>query len=135
VYAVIRAGGKQYKVSKGDVIEIDRVATDGKLEFVPLLVVDDKGKARSERSELSKARVIAKVIGEAAGPKIDIFKYRSKTGYRRNAGHRQKYTSVQIEDIKLTAGRSKKASTEKPETAAKSQKGKKEEKSEKEDKE
>lgn len=112
MYAIIRAGGKQHKVAKGDVIEIERVK-EGKdtLEFTPLLIVDDKGKARTARSELSKAKVTAKVLGEAKGPKIDVQKYRNKTGYRRNTGHRQRYTSVQISDIKLTAGRS---STTKP---------------------
>ena len=110
MYAVIRAGGKQHKVAKGDVIEIERVK-DGteKLEFTPLLVVDDKGKARTGRSELSKARVMATVVGEAQGPKIDVLKYRSKTGYRRHTGHRQRYTTIQISDIKLTAGRSQAA--------------------------
>jgi large subunit ribosomal protein L21 len=139
VYAVIRAGGKQFKVAKGDVIEIDRVSSDGTLEFVPLLVVDDKGKARSGRSELARARVTAKVIGEAKGPKVDIFKYRSKTRYRRSAGHRQKYTSVQVEDIKLTAGGSKKASATAEKTGragkTKAQKDKKDEKAQKDKKE
>jgi large subunit ribosomal protein L21 len=113
MYAVIRAGGKQHKVAKGDVIEIERVK-DGsdKLEFTPLLVVDDKGKARTGRSELSKARVMATVLGEAQGPKVDVMKYRSKTGYRRHTGHRQRYTTIQISDIKLTAGRTTAAKTE-----------------------
>lgn len=108
MYAIIRAGGKQHKVAKGDVIEIEHVK-DGKdtLEFTPLLVVDDKGKARTAKSDLSAARVTAKVLGESKGPKLEVAKYRNKTGYRRNTGHRQRYTSVQISDIKLTAGRSK----------------------------
>ncbi len=107
MYAVIRAGGKQHKVAKGDVIEIERVK-DGssKLEFTPLLVVDDKGKTRAGKADLSKARVTAKVVGDSAGPKVDVFKYRNKTGYRRHTGHRQKYTTIQIDDIKLTVGRS-----------------------------
>lgn len=112
MYAIIRAGGKQHKVAKGDVIEIEHVK-DAKdtLEFTPLLVVDDKGKARSAKSDLANARVTAKVLGEAQGPKVDVAKYRNKTGYRRNTGHRQRYTSVQISDIKLTAGRSKTTTT------------------------
>ena len=108
MYAIIRAGGKQHKVAKGDVIEIEHVK-DAKdtLEFTPLLVVDDKGKTSSAKSDLANARVTAKVLGDAQGPKVDVAKYRNKTGYRRNTGHRQRYTSVQISDIKLTAGRSK----------------------------
>jgi large subunit ribosomal protein L21 len=111
MYAVIRAGGKQYKVAKGDVIEVERVAEGDSIDFTPLLVVDDKGKARSSRSELKDARVTAKIVGESKGPKIDVMKYRSKSRTRRHTGHRQRYTTLQIEDIKLTAGRSKKTSS------------------------
>ena len=108
MYAIIRAGGKQHKVAKGDVIEVERVKdSSDTIEFTPLLVVDDKGKARSGKADLSGARVTAKVLGETNGPKVEVVKYRNKTGYRRNTGHRQKYTSIQISDIKLTAGRSK----------------------------
>jgi large subunit ribosomal protein L21 len=108
VYAIIRAGGKQHKVAKGDVIEVERVKDSGDtVEFVPLLVVDDKGKTRSARSELADARVTGTVVGAAKGPKVDVHKYRNKTGYRRHTGHRQQYTTIQIGDIKLTAGRKK----------------------------
>lgn len=113
MYAVIRAGGKQHKVTPGDVIEIERVK-DGtsSLEFTPLLVVDDKGKASTAKSDLAKARVTATVVGESQGVKVDVYKYRNKTGYRRHTGHRQKYTTIQIADIKLTGGRSKAATKE-----------------------
>jgi large subunit ribosomal protein L21 len=107
VYAIIRAGGKQYKVAEGDVIEIERTKeSSDTVEFVPLLVVDDKGKTRSDKSDLADARVTATIVGETKGPKVNVAKYRNKTGYRRNAGHRQKYTSVQISGIKLTRARS-----------------------------
>jgi large subunit ribosomal protein L21 len=109
MYAVIRAGGKQHKVAKGDVIEIEHVKDSETVEFTPLLIVDDKGKLRSGRSELSKARVTAKVLGETKGKKIDVMKYRNKTGYRRHTGHRQRYTSIEISDIKLTSGSSSKS--------------------------
>lgn len=105
--AIIRAGGKQHKVAKGDVIEIERVVGSDELEFTPLLIIDDKGKVRSSQSELSKARVTAKVVGDARGPKIEVLKFRNKVGYRRHTGHRQSYTRVEIADIKLTAGRSR----------------------------
>jgi large subunit ribosomal protein L21 len=108
MYAVIRAGGKQHKVSKGDVIEIEHVKDSSKpIEFTPLLVVDDKGKVRSDKTELAKARVTATVLGEAKGPKVDVMKFRNKVGYRRHTGHRQRYTSIEISDIKLSASRSK----------------------------
>ncbi|MFN2593536.1 MAG: 50S ribosomal protein L21 [Actinomycetota bacterium] len=108
MYAIIRAGGKQHKVAKGDVIEVDALHPgEDELQFVPLLIVDDKGKARTGKSDLAAARVTAKVLGEIKGPKVDVVKYRNKTGYRRHNGHRQRYTSVQISDIKLTGGRKK----------------------------
>lgn len=113
MYAVIRAGGKQHKVAKGDVIEIERVkGSSDTVEFTPLLVVDDKGKLRSDRSELSKARVMGKVLGETKGDKIHVMKFRNKTGYRRHTGHRQRYTSVEISDIKLSGGRSSAAKSQ-----------------------
>ncbi|HEX2050331.1 MAG TPA: 50S ribosomal protein L21 [Actinomycetota bacterium] len=102
MYALIRAGGKQHKVAEGDVIDIERVkdSSDG-VEFVPLLVVDDGGNTISDRSELARAVVKASVVGESKGPKVEVFKYRNKTGYRRSAGHRQRYTTIRIESISL----------------------------------
>src|SRR3972149_6750863 len=80
MYAIIRTGGKQAKVHEGDVI-------------------DDKGKVFSGRDELKTARVTAKVVGETSGDKVDIFKYKAKTGYRRRGGHRQKYTTIEVTQI------------------------------------
>jgi large subunit ribosomal protein L21 len=102
MYAIIRAGGKQAKVQSGDVIDIERVKGDSEeLSFAPLLVVDDKGTAVSDRSVLANATVTAKVLGESQGPKIDIYKYKNKTGYSRRQGHRQKYTRIEITGIEL----------------------------------
>ena len=118
MYAIIRAGGKQAKVSSGDVIDIERVKSDDeKLTFSPLLVVDDDGTAVSDKAVLSKATVTAKVLGESAGPKIDIFKYKNKSGYRRRQGHRQRYTRIEITGIKIPAGSKKKATPKKAEKA------------------
>lgn len=102
MYAIIRAGGKQAKVELGDVIDIERVKGDNEeLTFAPLLVVDDEGESHSDREKLSEATVTGKVLGETQGEKIDIFKYKNKTGYRRHQGHRQKYTRVEITGINL----------------------------------
>ena len=118
MYAIIRAGGKQAKVQSGDVIDIERIKTgEEKLTFAPLLVVDDKGNAVSDRDVLAKASVTAKVLGEAAGPKIDIFKYKNKSGYSRRQGHRQKYTRIEITGIKFPGATKKKAAA-KPQPAA-----------------
>ena len=111
MYAIIRAGGKQAKVQSGDVIDIERVKADSEdLSFAPLLVVDDSGNAVSDRSVLQASSVTARVVGEASGPKIDIFKYKNKTGYRRRQGHRQKYTRIEITGINVPGGAAKKAS-------------------------
>ena len=102
MYAIIRTGGKQAKVRAGDVIEVERLkdAAD-EVSFTPLLVVDDDGTAISDRARLEGAKVTAKVLGETRGPKIDIFKYKAKTGYRRRMGHRQTYTSIEVTGITL----------------------------------
>ena len=116
MYAIIRAGGKQSKVHSGDVIDIERVkGDDTELTFEPLLVVDDEGNAFSDQESLSKASVQAKILGESNGPKIDIFKYKNKTGYRRRQGHRQKYTQIEITGITLPGSKApaKKAATKK----------------------
>jgi len=117
MYAIIRAGGKQAKVQSGDVIDIERVKGDSQeLTFAPLLVVDDKGNAVSDRDALAKASVTAKVLGESQGPKIDIFKYKNKTGYRRRQGHRQKYIRIEITGIELPgAAKTKSAAAKDPE--------------------
>jgi large subunit ribosomal protein L21 len=99
MYAIIRAGGKQSKVSEGDIIDVERIKGDGAVSFVPLLIVERNGTVISDRKVLAKAKVTAEILGESSGPKIDIFKYKAKTGYRRRAGHRQTYTQLRINKI------------------------------------
>ena len=108
MYAIIRTGGKQAKVREGDVIDVERLRADGEeVSFTPLLVVDAKGKVYSSRKELESAKVTAKVLGESVGEKIDIFKYKAKTGYRRRGGHRQRYTTIEV--IKIEGPKKAKA--------------------------
>jgi large subunit ribosomal protein L21 len=115
MYAIIRTGGKQSKVHEGDVIDVERLKNVGDtVEFTPLLVVDADGNAVSDRTELSKLKVKAKVLGEAQGTKVDIFKYKNKSGNRRRQGHRQKYTTLEVTSIGVPAKKAKAA----PEKAA-----------------
>ena len=119
MYAIIRTGGKQTKVRPGDVIDVELLKTDEQnVTFTPLLVVDDSGSAISDRKVLADAIVSAKVLGEVKGEKIDIFKYKNKTGYRRRQGHRQRYTSLEVTDIALPKGSAKKAAPAKKAAAA-----------------
>ncbi len=100
MYAIIRSGGKQAKVSAGDVIDVELLGgAAGEVAFTPLLVVDENGAAVTERPALEGMQVTAKVLGEVKGPKITVFKYKNKTGYRRRQGHRQRYTRLEILNI------------------------------------
>ncbi len=107
MYAIIRAGGKQAKVQEGDVLDVERIKGTDKVSYTPLLIVNDDGSVISDSTVLGKATVTAEIVGESLGQKIDIFKYKNKTGYRRRAGHRQKYTTIKVTKIK--AGAKKKA--------------------------
>jgi large subunit ribosomal protein L21 len=99
VYAVIRSGGKQYKVQVGDEIDVEHVAGDGNVELVPLLVVDDDGKVSARPSELVGAKVTASVVGHHRGDKVRVFTYKNKSGQRRHQGHRQSLTRIKVEGI------------------------------------
>ena len=112
MYAIIRAGGKQARIEEGDILDVERVKGVGELSFTPLLIVKDDGSVISDRAKLSKAKVLADVVGEHRGEKIEVFKYKPKTGYRRTQGHRQHYTTIEIKKIQPTAARKKKAEPE-----------------------
>ncbi len=109
MYAIIRAGGKQAKVHEGDVLDVERIKDTGKVSYTPLLIVKDDGSVISGRDALDKASVTVEVVGQSAGPKVDIFKYKNKTGYRRRQGHRQKYTTIKV--LKIKAGSTAKKAT------------------------
>ena len=93
VYAIVRAGGRQEKVSVGDVLIIDKVAVapGESIELKPLLLVDGST-VTSDAAKLAKVSVKAEVVKSAKGPKITIMKYKNKTGYRKRQGHRQPLT-------------------------------------------
>src|SRR6266571_597648 len=100
MYAVIRAGGKQYKVASGDVIEVDRLHADegAEVDFEPVLVVDGTT-LRARGSDLSETSVKGRVVGHKRGKKIRVFNYHRKTGWKRTRGHRSELTRVEITEI------------------------------------
>ena len=114
MYAVIKAGGKQHRVSVGDVVEIELIhhGEDDSVTFHPLLVVDDDGQTHVGK-EVAKAQVKAKLAGEKKGDKVKVFKYRPKSGYAKSQGHRQMYTLVEVTDITLPKARSSSSSSSK----------------------
>ncbi|HEX7186607.1 MAG TPA: 50S ribosomal protein L21 [Actinomycetes bacterium] len=104
VYAIVRAGGRQEKVAVGDVLEIDRIhAEPGATVDLPVLLLVDGDDVTSDKSTLAKATVTVEVVAATKGPKIDIMKFKNKTGYRRRQGHRQRLTQVKVTGIKTGA--------------------------------
>ncbi|MGN0757657.1 MAG: 50S ribosomal protein L21, partial [Candidatus Ventricola sp.] len=95
MYAIIATGGKQYRVSEGDVIYIEKIdaQVDSTVSFDVLLVGND-GDVRIGTPIVEGAKVEGKVVGQVRGEKIVVFKYKSKKNYRRKQGHRQPYTKV-----------------------------------------
>lgn len=101
--AVIKTGGKQYKVSKGDKVKIEKI--EGKIgdnisfDNV-LLVAEDDNRVNIGKPQVVNAKVEAKILEQGKGPKIAIVKHKAKKRYRRKTGHRQPFTKVEIMDIK-----------------------------------
>ncbi|MDO5746433.1 MAG: 50S ribosomal protein L21 [Actinomycetaceae bacterium] len=100
VYAIVKAGGRQEKVSVGDVIVVDKLAGEigDTVEFAPVMVVDGD-KLTTDTSQLEKMSVKAEILDEVKAKKINILKFKNKTGYRRRMGHRQQHMTVKITDI------------------------------------
>ncbi len=98
MYAVIRTGGKQYRVNEGQQVDVERLDTDGEVSFEPLLLVDGEN-VLSTPDQLRGARVAARVVGDARGPKIRGFTYKNKSNNRRRWGHRQHYATIEITSI------------------------------------
>ena len=100
MYAIIAAGGRQYRVSQGDVIYIDKVGqeADSTISF-DVLMVGGEGEIKVGNPVLEGAKVEGKVVAQVKGDKIKIYKYKSKKNYHRRAGHRQPYTKVEITAI------------------------------------
>jgi large subunit ribosomal protein L21 len=100
VYAIVRCGGRQEKVALDDVVTVDKLAGQaGESITLTALLVVDGDRVISDPAEVGRYQVTADIVGDAAGPKINMIQYKNKSGYRRRLGHRQKYTQVRITGI------------------------------------
>ena len=99
MYAIIATGGKQYKVSEGDIITIEKLGVEAgeKVTFDQVIAVSDDGLKVGD--DVANATVEASVVKEGRGKKIIVYKYKRKTGYHKKNGHRQAFTKVKIEKI------------------------------------
>ncbi|MGL5206795.1 MAG: 50S ribosomal protein L21 [Acidaminococcaceae bacterium] len=101
MYAIIQTGGKQYRVSEGDVLSIEKltVAEGEEVVFDQVLTVVSDGDVKIGKPVVEGAKVTAKVVEHGKGEKILVFKYKAKSNYRKRQGHRQPYTKVEISKI------------------------------------
>ncbi|MFI2704483.1 50S ribosomal protein L21 [Cellulosimicrobium composti] len=101
VYAIVKAGGRQEKVSVGDIVVVDRLSAGvGDSVELPALLLVDGEKVTTDAAKLAKVKVTAEVVRDEKGPKITILRYKNKTGYRRRQGHRQQLTRLKVTGIK-----------------------------------
>jgi large subunit ribosomal protein L21 len=100
VYAIVKTGGKQYRVAEGDVIEVEKLDGEpGASLTLPALLLVDGDTVTTEAAGLAKVTVSGEVVAHTKGPKIRILKYKNKTRYRKRQGHRQKHTQVRVTGI------------------------------------
>ncbi|MBI5071431.1 50S ribosomal protein L21 [Candidatus Falkowbacteria bacterium] len=99
MFAVIKTGGKQYKVKEGEILKIEKIAgaAGDKIDFEVLLVTDEDGKdVKIGKPIVAGAKVAAEILEQGRARKVNVIKYKPKVRYRRKAGHRQMYTRVKI---------------------------------------
>jgi len=106
MYAVIKTGGKQFRVEEGQRLDVERLPTD-EADLTPVLVVDGDT-VLATPDQLASAKVSVRVVGEAKGPKINGFTYKNKSNNRRRWGHRQRYATIEVTSI--STGSTRKAS-------------------------
>ena len=101
MYAVIETGGKQYRVTPGQTIEVDTISGEigSDVEFDRVLAISSESKKLALGDAVLSARVRGKIAGHGRGDKILVFKFKRKKQYKRTIGHRQNYTRVQVEEI------------------------------------
>ena len=115
MYAVIEACGKQYKVTKGDVVFFEKLDVEEgkKVTFDKVVLLSDEGKVEVGAPYVKGIKVEGKVVAHGKGKKIIVFKYKAKKNYRRKQGHRQPYTKVEITAIKLPTAKKEAVAEEK----------------------
>ena len=103
MYAVIKTGGKQYKVSEGDFLQVEKIegASGSEVVFGEVLMVSKDDVTEIGTPFVKKARVVGEIIAQAKGPKITVFKMKKRKGFRKKRGHRQELTRVKIKEISL----------------------------------
>ena len=101
MYAIVKTGGRQYKVAEGDIVKVEKIEGElgSSVALTPVLLVDG-ATVTTKADELAKLKVSAEIIDSVKGPKIKILKYKNKTGYKKRQGHRQPLTVLKITGIK-----------------------------------
>jgi large subunit ribosomal protein L21 len=100
MYAIVKTGGKQYKVAVGDVVEVEKLTGEPGTEVsLPAVLLVDGSTVTADAATLGAASVRGKVIAQVKGPKIRIHKFKNKTGYHKRQGHRQQLTRVEVTGI------------------------------------
>lgn len=101
MYAVLTTGGKQYRVSEGDVLFVEKLnaEVDSTVELTEILAVSKDGELKVGAPVVEGAKVVAKVLAQGKAKKVVVFKYKRKKDYRRKNGHRQPYTKIVVEKI------------------------------------
>jgi len=103
MYAVVKSGGKEYRVSRGDLIRVEKLAgkAGDQVMLKEVLMVSDEGQVQFGEPHLTNAVVTGKIVQEARGKKVLTYKMKRRKNYRRMKGHRQTYTYLRVEEISL----------------------------------
>ena len=101
MYAIVKTGGKQYKVAEGDLVKVEKIEGEpgSTVALTPVLLVDGAD-VKSKADDLANVKVDAEIVEHGKGKKINMMKYKNKTGYKRRLGHRQPVTTIKITGIK-----------------------------------
>jgi large subunit ribosomal protein L21 len=114
MYAIVKTGGKQYRVERGQTLLVERLAVEegGSVALEPILYRSDR--AVFDSAGLKKVKVTAKILGHERGEKLRVFKFKPKRGYKRRTGHRQELTRIEVTDISIGAAAKAAAKPAKP---------------------